>query len=45
MVEAWENVTEDIKMAAQLYVGYYKQIEHVIKTVQILGSNEESHSI
>jgi hypothetical protein len=33
MVEDWENVREDIKMAAQLYVGYYKQQEHEIKTV------------
>lgn len=24
-VEPWENVTDDIKMTAQLYVGYYKQ--------------------
>jgi len=33
MVEAWENVAEDIKMAVQLYVGYDKQKEHVINTV------------
>ena len=25
MVEPWENVTDDIKMAAQLYADYYKQ--------------------
>jgi hypothetical protein len=25
MVEAGENVTKDVKMAVQLYVGYYKQ--------------------
>jgi len=36
MVEAWEKVTENIKMVAQLYMGYYKQKEHMIKTVSII---------
>ena len=42
MVEVLENITEDIKMAAQLYVGYCKQKEHVIKTVTCLDHMKEA---
>jgi hypothetical protein len=37
MAEAWEKITEDNKMVAQLYMGYYKQKELMIKTVSIIS--------